>query len=388
MGWNGLFARRSEASRSSPPMLALQGGGAHGAFTWGVLDALLEHDEAAPAAATGASAGAINAVLLAEGLVRAGLRPDRPRRLSAAARDEARAALAAFWLELAEASPFERHAGWLVEGPPDDPRLSPTAQWFMQWAGLLTPEQLDPLDLNPLRRLITKHIDFARLRVACPMPLFVAATRLADSALRVFREHELGVEVLLASACLPRWHRTVEIDGVAYWDGGFSANPPLAPLVFDLPSAVHRGPREVLLVLLAPPKREVIPTGAREIAARQAELSFAAPLVREWQWIERLRREVEQSSRPRWLRTDLERRLMSLRLHTLDAGDVPALHRTESKMIANRAFVESLRDAGRAAALRWIAGRRAQSSGASIDSGADGSVMASSPGNSGASSRS
>jgi NTE family protein len=349
--------RRFSGARTRPLMLALQGGGAHGAFTWGVLDALLERDDLTFSAASGASAGAVNAVVLADGLARGGCPPSGPAGPAAPtdrARTSAREALASFWLSMAQASPFEKHAAWLVRGPADNPSLSPTAHWLMQWAGMFSPEQLDPLDLNPLRDLMARHIDFERLRVASPLPLFVAATRVNDSSLHLFREHDLSVEALLASTCLPRWHRTVEIDGVPYWDGGFSANPPLSPLVFDVPTPRGSHQRDVLLVLLSPLVHASAPSGVQAITLRQLELGFTAPLVREWQWIDHARREIERSARPGWLRTDFERRVMSLRLHTIDTSDVPALQRTDSKLIANRAFAEALRDAGRAAALAWL----------------------------------
>jgi NTE family protein len=356
MGFLG-FLRHRQPPGPTPLVLALQGGGAHGAFTWGVLDALLERGDVAPIAASGASAGALNAALLASGLAAGGAPPWRAGPTAAippAARDRARETLAAFWLGVAQDSPFERHAAWLLSGPADNPSLSPLAQGLMQWAAMFTPEQLDPLDLNPLRDLIARHVDVERLRLASPLRLFVSATHIATASMHLFTERQISVEALLASTCLPRWHRTVEIGGEAYWDGGFSANPPLAPLVFDLPEASRPSQRHVLMVLLSPLVRPTLPSGTREIALRQLELAFAAPLVREWQWIEQARRESLRGVAPAWARSGLERRLQALRWHTLDTGDLPAAHRGDSKVITTRAFVESLRDAGRQAAQAWL----------------------------------
>jgi NTE family protein len=349
--------RRSAALAARPLMLALQGGGAHGAFTWGVLDALLETDALTFTAASGASAGALNAALLASGLARGGApawREGEAPRLDRRARDSARETLAAFWTGMAQSSPFERHAAWLLQGPADNPSLSPTAHWLMQWAGLFSPEQLDPLDLNPMRELIARHVDTEHLRSASPLRLFVAATHIATSSVHLFNDHDLSVDVLLASTCLPRWHRTVEVRGEAYWDGGFSANPPLSPLVFDVAGVAGHDRRDVLLVLLSPLVQAALPVGARAIALRQLELGFTAPLVREWQWIDHARREALRSRRPHWLRSDFERRVLSLHWHTVDTAGVPALQRSDSKVIANIAFVESLRDAGRTAAQAWM----------------------------------
>ncbi|MCU0774751.1 MAG: patatin-like phospholipase family protein [Ideonella sp.] len=359
---DALRGRRSSDPSPQPPtrrplLLALQGGGAHGAFTWGVLDALLEREDLAPVAASGASAGALNAALLASGLAAGGApawQPGVVPSFDARAREQARETLAAFWLGMAEASPFEKHAAWLLRGPADNPSLSPLAHGLMQWAALFTPEQLDPLDLNPLRDLIARHVDAERLRAASPLRLFVSATHIATSSMHLFTERQMSVEALLASTCLPRWHRTVEIGGEAYWDGGFSANPPLGPLVFDVPDLPGHEQRDVLMVLLSPLVRPALPTGTREIALRQLELAFAAPLVREWQWIEHARREADRSGLPAWRRSDFERRVMALRWHTIDTGDLPAAERADSKVITTRAFVESLREAGRAAAQAWM----------------------------------
>src|SRR5690349_17391652 len=189
--------------------LALQGGGAFGAFTWGVLDRLLEEDDLELDAVSGASAGAINAVLLASGLAKGGP-------------DEARASLGRFWTSVGESS-----ARNLFLHP----------ELVVATASQLSPSQFNPLELNPLRDLLAQEVDFEAIRAHSPVRLLVSATRVQDGAVRVFRTKAISMEVVLASACLPRLHHAVEIHGEPHWDGGYAANPPV------IPSSVPHAPR-------------------------------------------------------------------------------------------------------------------------------------------------
>lgn len=216
-------------NQSLPPLplnLALQGGGAHGAFTWGVLDALLEDGRFKFDGISGTSAGAMNALCVGHGLMTGG-------------NDGARLALNDFWTTIGQQSPFS---------PPPEASagMAPALKLMLQWTDYLSPEQLNPLDLNPLRDLLTEKFDFARLRRDCPVKLFIAATHANSGKLRVFRNAELSVDTLLASACLPTIHRTVMIDGEPYWDGGYSANPAVFPLLYQCEA------QDILLVLLTP----------------------------------------------------------------------------------------------------------------------------------------
>jgi NTE family protein len=352
----------------SPLLLALQGGGAHGAFTWGVLDALLEDPTVPIAAASGASAGALNAVLLAQGLAEGGADPwhgGSATRLEPEARAAARRVLERFWMAVARSSPFETHAAWLLLGDPDTPRLSPWGRWMLDWTALFTPRQLNPLDINPLRDLLKAHVDMRHLRRACPLPLFIAATRVRTAEPRIFREHELSTEVLLASTCLPRLHHTVEIDGEPYWDGGYSANPPILPLITDGPASAN-GERQLLLVTLNPKRVDGIPDGTKPVLQRQLELAFSGPLATELRWLERLRAEARQSPRPLlpWTLSPMQRQWLGVNLHRIGIDDVPRSASpptasgsdTEGKLIANVAHLQALRDAGRAAAAAWRRG--------------------------------
>ncbi|MGM9485967.1 patatin-like phospholipase family protein [Ideonella sp. YS5] len=310
--------------------LALQGGGAHGAFTWGVLDALLQRDELDLRSVSGASAGAINAVVLAHGLATGG-------------REGGRAALDAFWKALGTRLPF----GWFTVGRHDAPGFAPAAKVALRWSQLLSPYQFNPMGLNPLREILEAQVDFERLRRASPVRLFVAATHAASGRLRMFREHEITGDALLASACLPNIHHSVLIDGEAYWDGAFAANPPLWPLL-------HAGDADdLMIVLLAPPARRAAPPrSAEEIRLRAQELAFTAPLMRELQSLADWR---EATGGPSWPASAHERRLKRRRLHLIDGRPELAALASETRLIAHLPFLEHLRDLGAAAARGWWA---------------------------------
>jgi NTE family protein len=308
--------------------LALQGGGAHGAFTWGVLDALLEDERLHFEGLSGSSAGALNATLFAEGWRRGG-------------RDGARLALSEFWSALGTQLPFDL----LVTGHGEDVSLSAATKMMLRWAGLFSPTQLNPLDHNALRDVLVRQIDFAALRRSCPFKLFIGATQANTGKLRVFRETELSVEVLLASSCLPRLHHTVTIEGEEYWDGAFSANPAVYPLFYDCRS------RDVMLVLLSPLRHQTAPVSAEEIEQRMLELAFSANLMREMRTFQ----QATAFARSAWLPpSGLERRLREMRFHMIDSQDLASMQRTETKLIAHAPFLKLLCDQGRARAQAWL----------------------------------
>ena len=313
--------------------LALQGGGAHGAFTWGVLDALLEDGTLDFEGVSGTSAGAMNAVCLAHGLMVGG-------------RDGARRALADFWTAVANSSPFDTENA--------SPALAPAMKMMLQWADYLSPEQLNPLDLNPLRDILGQQIDFARLRRASPVKLFIAATHANSGKLRIFHNHEMSLDALLASACLPTIHRTVTIDGEPYWDGGYSANPAVFPLLYQCTTP------DILLVLLTPLHYSETPASAADIKLRLRELAFNATFLREMRMFAHLREQIGNSWLPEWLPIGrFERRIGRLRFHAISAdsllGDLPAA----SKLAVSLPFFERLRDDGRQHARDWLTRHRA-----------------------------
>ncbi|MBA3479249.1 MAG: patatin-like phospholipase family protein [Lautropia sp.] len=236
--------------------------------------------------------------------------------------------------------------GVVTRGEGNAISLSPASKWFANWAGSFSPSQLNPLELNPLRDLIESQIDFERLRSLSPFKLFVGATQASTGKLRVFRERELTADMLLASACLPKIHHAVEIDGEAYWDGGYAANPAIFPLFDDCASS------DVLLVLLSPLRREGTPGTIEEIDARITELGFTAHFMREM----RMFALASHFAQPSFLTMGrLERRLQKMRFHMIDANQVAALKRTDTKMLAHSPFLDLLREQGRTQAGAWLA---------------------------------
>lgn len=292
--------------------LALQGGGSHGAFTWGVLDRLLEDARVKIEGISGASAGALNAAILAYGLTHGG-------------REAARKALAAFWNTVADSAP------------------SPLVESLVFLARFFSPQQFNPLNLNPLRDILVRQVDFARLRKECALDLFIAATNVRTGKPRLFRTHEITADVLLASACLPWIHRTVEIDGEAYWDGGLSANPPLRALLYECEA------RDILLVLLQPAQATALPSSVDDIWSRLTEMGFGAALHAELEGILLAQREAERSLLPLGR---LERKLRRLRLHRICAPGAIAHSRFNTRGV----FMKALFEAGRVQAEAWLAG--------------------------------
>lgn len=307
--------------------LALQGGGAHGAFTWGVLDALLEKQRFVFDGISGTSAGAMNAVALADGWLSGGAEGARQR-------------LAEFWEGVAMCSPNEAVSPMMDASVP-----GPGTNWMMQLSRWFSPYQLNPLDLNPLRNLVEKSFDFERLRSESKIELFIAATHANSGHLKLFRNAELSVDALLASACLPSIHRAVVIDGEPYWDGGYSANPAVFPLFRFCAS------RDILIIMLAPLSHERTPRSAEEIQQRTLELGFNNSFLREMRLLAAMREMTDQSG---WLAGSLEQRLRSMRFHLVEASEALVGLGAVSKIVANQSFLHRLRDAGREHALRWL----------------------------------
>jgi NTE family protein len=314
--------------------LALQGGGAHGAFTWGVLDALLEDGRIAFDGLSGTSAGAMNAVVLAQGWMAGG-------------RDGARTALRRFWTALADTMP----AGATRHDADGGVRLAPAVKLWMAWAHYVTPAQFNPLDVNPLRELLADQVDFERLRRHCPMRLFVAATHADSGRLRLFGAPELSVDAVLASGCLPTVFQAPRIDGQTYWDGGYAANPAVFPLL-------HGGrTQDTLLVLLSPLEwPPVQPTDtARELHARVAEIAFTASFRREMQALVRERARRERRAWLRWLPRAWSADAPEARFHLIEAGPDLEHLAGETRLAVDARFFETLHRLGRASAGRWLA---------------------------------
>ena len=325
----GCMLRPLGGGRRRPLSLALQGGGAFGAFTWGVLDRLLEEDRVRFDVVSGASAGAVNAVVLAHGLAQGGA-------------PAARAALAQFWRSASERAPLAR----LGRGAA---KLALAA--FEMSAPFLSPAQLNPLDLNPLRDILAETVDFAALRSASPVRLIVAATRVSDGRPRLFRESELTLEAVLASACLPFLHRAVEIEGEAYWDGGFSANPPLRPLVLESRA------RDIVLVQLAAPAHAEAPRSSAAISRRMKEFAVNGSLQRD---IEALDELLSLCRHEGVFRSALCRKLRRLSLSRIAAQEEFARLDPARALDLDWGFLVELKESGRRAAEAWLAGQGAQ----------------------------
>ena len=335
--WQSACTPEQLAKRASrkPVNLALQGGGAHGAFTWGVLDKLLEDDRLAPDAISATSAGAMNAVVLAIGMSEGG-------------REGARAKLTAFWSEIScigqmwspvRGSPWDNANG----GTPPWPTSAAVAFFmFDAMTRVWSPYQLNPLDINPLKDVLSRIVDFDRLR-KCPHAtrLFLSATNVRTSKIRVFENHEITPDVVMASACLPYIFKAVEIDGDPYWDGGFMGNPAIFPLIYRGASS------DVIIVHISPIVRDTLPTTAPEIFDRMNEISFNSSLMREMRAIAFVTRLLENEA-------IAESRYKRMLIHSVRDDIEMGRHGAETKMNLDWTFLEHLRDAGRTAAERWM----------------------------------
>lgn len=309
--------------------LALQGGGSHGAFTWGVLDRLLAEPRLHIEAISGTSAGAMNAAVMAAGHAEGGA-------------DGARTALEAFWRRVSQAAAFSP-----LQRSPMDVLLgnwslnnSPAYLAFDLMARVFSPYDVAFGALNPLAKVLSESIDFPRLASA-PIKLFITATNVGTGRPRVFRNAELSANVLLASACLPTMFQAVEIGGEAYWDGGYSGNPTMTPLVQECVSD------DTILVAINPVERPGVPKSAREILNRLNEVSFNAVLLKELRMMALLRKvaSADDAEMAHWSR---------MRLHLIRSDMLVDLD-SSSKLNAEWAFLCLLRDEGRRAADTFLA---------------------------------
>jgi NTE family protein len=323
----GLAGPKAEKSVS----LALQGGGAHGAFTWGVLDALLEDGRLAIEAITGASAGSMNAVVLAEGWVEGGP-------------DGARQQLRKFWKRVSldgALSPlqqrlFNRFLGyWSADG-------SPAHLWLDTWTHALSPYDTNPLDINPLRDALEELIDFKRVRSCRETKLFISATNVWTGQVRIFKHPELTADHVLASACLPTIFQAVEIDGEPYWDGGYVGNPALFPLFYETVAD------DILLVQVNPIERRTTPRTAHEIQNRLTEITFNANLLRELRAVGFVTRLIDAGK----LSANTYKRVL---MHRISGGKKLDAFTASSRFNAECSFFKELKDLGRATAKKWLA---------------------------------
>ncbi len=317
--------------------LALQGGGAHGAFTWGVLDRLLEDDGIAIEGLSGTSAGAVNAVVMAQGFADGGAAG-------------ARKALDDFWYDLsnfAAFSPAQRtFVDWLTGNWNLD--RSPAAIFFDMFTRLVSPYDGNPANLNGLRNLLADRIDLKRVRACHPLKLFISATNVRTGKGRVFQGPEITLDAILASACLPTVFQAVVIDGEPYWDGGYMGNPSIWPLIYGCQS------RDVAIVQINPLVREKTPRSSAEIMNRLNEITFNSALIGEMRAIAAVQRLIENGD----LTESGGGRLKKMLVHLIsDPAEMQDLG-VASKFNLVRPFLEHLRGIGRSAADRWLAANR------------------------------
>lgn len=326
--------RNSKSSAAAKPKqieLALQGGGAHGAITWGVLDRLLEDERVNIAAISGTSAGAMNAVIVADGLAGKGGRKNAQKKLYD------------FWKAVSDAARFsplqrtfwDRWVGnWNLDHSPAYLMMDYMSRTF-------SPYEINPLDINPLRQVVETMVDFDRVNSCEAMQVFVTATNVRTGTAHIFRQPDITAETLMASAALPFLYKAVEIKGEAYWDGGFTGNPALFPLVDDCHA------RDIVLVQVNPFYREEVPRSAREIINRLNEITFNASLLKELRAIMLLKEIIENENLEQESYRDM-------RIHRIHADKDVAGLSASSKLNAEWDYLVHLRDIGRKHAEKWL----------------------------------
>jgi NTE family protein len=314
--------------------LALQGGGAHGAFTWGVLEQLLGDERLAIEGISGTSAGAVNAVMLADGLARGG-------------RQEAQKRLADFWraasstgnLPLLQREVMQRLLSFTpLEG-------SPVQAWFDAMSRYFSPYDVNPLNINPLKDLIEKFVDFERLRNQTDLQIFISATNVQTGRVRVFPREKITADAVMASACLPTMFRAVEIDGVPYWDGGYLGNPVIFPFFRTTTT------EDVLVVQINPLVRQATPTSSGEIMNRINEITFNSSLIDEYRAIDFVGRLIDQGRLPRGTGPGQYRRI---NVHRIVLDRFGTHFDAFSKLSTDYDFFDMLHVSGVRAARRFL----------------------------------
>lgn len=318
-------------SQKKPVCIALQGGGAHGAFTWGVLDRLLEEENLVAEAMCGTSAGAVNAVTCAYGLHIGG--PQKAKEL-----------MEKLWFKIAQSGSYLFKPGFFDKAYSNgDIHNSPGFMMFNLVSQFLSPYNFNPLNYNPLRDILKELIDFEELHMYNKKKLFICATNVKTNRAKIFTNQEITVDSVLASACLPFLFQAVEIDGEYYWDGGYMGNPPIFPLITN--TDVH----DIVLVKINSININSVPTTARDIADRVNEISFNSSLINEMKLIhyrnELLRNGILKSDN----KTNRE-----IFVHTISGYEALSQLSQSSKMNTSWEFLLSLKEKGRDIADRWI----------------------------------
>ena len=332
------MAAHSESAKNEPGAprpehksinLALQGGGSHSAFTWGVLDRLLEDEQLTFDGVTATSAGCVNAVLLADGLASGG---------RAGAKDLMRS----FWKKMSDV------ASWSIVAPSFIDQFNPTfglehspGYLFADMVSrFMSPYQLNPLDINPMRDLLNNAIDFERVRRQQLVKLYLCATTVRTGKIAVFTNKDITADHLIASACMPFRVRAPAINGEHYWEGGFMGNPAIFPVIYGSASS------DILLVHLTPTERTELPMSARSILDRMEEISFNAALMREMRVVAFVTQMIDEGKL-----SDGKR----IFIHSIDAQDITKNLAASSKMNMDWHFLLHLFELGRRRAETWLA---------------------------------
>jgi NTE family protein len=317
-------------SNTKPINLALQGGGAHGAYTWGVLDRLLEDGRLTIEGISGTSAGAMNAVVLADGWARGKA-------------DGARERLAEFWKAISRESgiPGASHAVidsifgfWKLPGMDRFGMMNAFSQ-------VSSPYTFNPLNINPLRDTLERLVDFEQVHACTDLKLFISATNVRTGKIKLFRGTDVTADAIMASACLPLVFQAVEIDGEAYWDGGYMGNPALYPFFTETSC------QDIMLVQINPIFRDEIPTTSNDIAERINEITFNASMLREFRAIDFVNRLLDER------RLDQEQYSRN-RMHRIDADEALKKFGSSTKMDTSWRFFQQLHDIGRESADEWL----------------------------------
>lgn len=313
--------------------LALQGGGAHGAFTWGILDKFLELDLFTIEGISATSAGSMNAVVLAQGLMNDG-------------NEGARKLLHEFWHALSD------YAKWFGIGAPTpadfflQPYLKMPASFyaFTSVINLYSPYEFNPFNYHPIREILQGIVDIEKIKKHSKIKLFICATNVKTGKIRIFKEPELTIDAILASACLPKLFQAVEVNGEFYWDGGYLGNPAIFPLIYNTEA------RDILILHVVPIVREHIPHTVTEIDSRLREVSFNSSLMREMRAVAFVTKLIDQG----WIKEEYVDRLKKLRMHALRADHDLSQYPLASVFTPDWDFLLELRNLGRQAAEVWI----------------------------------
>ncbi len=322
-------------SKEIPISIALQGGGSHGAFTYGVLHRLLQEPELKIDGISGTSSGAVNGCLLSDGLSESTSNETAIKRL-----DD-------FWCDLGQT--FNRifkpsyDLGDIPILNVDSGKLN--LDMFLHMTQFFAPYVFNPADLNPLRELLEKHINFRRLKKNIDPKCFVAATSVKTGKLKIFRRQELTVDHILASACLPSLHHAISIDDENYWDGGFAGNPPIFPLIFEGKAA------DIVIVIVHPLSRDELPATMEMIRSRFSEIAFSASFLREMRAIAFCKRYINDQWRAGGA---LEKRLNNIRIHIIHGDEYIRKLAPESRYEASPDMIEKLKAVGYESAERWL----------------------------------